>query len=104
MARGRAWTDEDMSAIRKMALDGSNVTDIARVVNRSENATRVKACRMGIAIGSSERRPFVLTSSQIKTVRHARWKGMPWREIADIVGVNEWRVRYAYKRQTGSLA
>jgi hypothetical protein len=54
MRKRRAWTSEDVRALKKLAGKRTRAAKIARTLKRTEGATRQKAFSLGLSLETRE--------------------------------------------------
>jgi hypothetical protein len=52
----RPWTKEDIRSLKTLAREKTKTTVIARKLNRSYDATRLKASALGVTLGAGRKK------------------------------------------------
>lgn len=90
------WTNEDVQFLRDNA-ETLPVSEIADELERSEDAIRVKAHRLGVSLGAGPiGRPW--TDEERTQARILRFRGFSWSEIGKALGRSRHSVRGALLR------
>jgi hypothetical protein len=61
----RAWTAEHVRKLKRLALKRMPAANIARTLNRTEGATRQKACSLGLSLETRAGNPIPKTGAAL---------------------------------------
>ena len=83
----RAWTEEENQLVIKMYTEGASLQDITEAVHHSEGATWMKITKLKKqGLITTERKKSLWTPEMDETLLRMRAEGVPFSQIAKVVG------------------